>query len=275
MEQLHELSKPFAAEESGLASSQSVESALPACTDKEGIQFVLTMTHPELLDEIGSASTHDGLLSAARRHLAWRMELDANLPTCAETLEIALLVYRATSAFFTGHSLEISGFLLDKNAHFQFLTHLQERLREKTSAITSALADAIVESMDDKETKAAETTLPERNLPSCDTKRLGLGFYNAFVEYTDVADRVSAVQNLGDVLAFFDAEITWTEQHFDSLPKCAEALEATLLMYRILADYSASFALLVAGAAFDDIPYVDAIASNEARLADWMKNFLE
>ena len=64
-------------------------------------------------------------------------------------------------------------------------------------------------------------------------------------------------------------------KYFDALPTCAEAVEAALLMHRILADYSSSFALLVAGVDFDDIPYVDVIYRNESLLTDWMREFTQ
>ena len=274
------LTEDFADEARELVSSQGFAIALPACADKEKMGYVfLGMTHPELLDAIGNAATLDDLLEAARAHLEWREDVDANPPACAENLEIFWIVYRAVGAFFTGHTLELVGLPREDNSHIQLVIGLDERLNKKTSVITHSFADAVIESIDDDEEEEADESeaapAPERSLPACETKQLGMGFFNAFVEYSELVERVDAVADVGDVLEFFDAEIAWTKKYFDALPTCAEALEATLLMHRILADYSSSFALLVAGVEFDDIPYVDVIYRNESLLNDWLQEFTE
>ena len=225
---------------------------------------------------IGSAATPDALLDAARAHLDWREAFGADLPACAENLEIFWIVYRATSAFFAAHTLDLIGLPPEDNGHGQLVMRLDERLNKKTSVITHAFTDAIVAGMDDEEPEESDAEpMLERSLPACETKQLGMGFFNAFVEYSELVERVDAVENVGDILEFFDAEIAWTEQYIDSLPTCAEAIEATLLMFRILADYSSSFALLVAGVDFADIPYVDVINSNESLLEVWIRDFLQ
>lgn len=276
---LDSLTEDFADEARELVSAQGFAIALPACSDKEKMGYVfLGLTHPDLLDEIGNADTLDKLLEAAAAHLEWRADVDANLPACAENLEIFWIVYRATGAFFTGHTLELVGLPREDNSHIQLVISLDERLNQKTSVITHSFADAVIASMDDDEEDAEEpeaAPAPERSLPACETKRLGMGFFNAFVEYSELVERVDAVADVGDVLEFFDAEIAWTEKYFDALPACAEALEAALLMHRILADYSSSFALLVAGVDFDDIPYVAEIHKNEALLVQWMEEFAQ
>ena len=276
---LDSLTEDFADEARELVSAQGLAIALPACTDKEKMGYVfLGLTHPDLLDEIGIADTPDKLLDAATAHLEWRADVDANPPACAENFEIFWIVYRATGAFFTGHTLELVGLPREDNSHIQLVISLNERLNKKTSVITHSFADAVIASMDADEDDADESEAapaPERSLPACETKKLGMGFFNAFVEYSELVERVDAVENVGDVLEFFDAEIAWTDRYFDALPTCAEAVEAALLMHRILADYSSSFALLVAGVDFDDIPYVDVIYRNESRLNDWMREFTQ
>ena len=273
---LDSLTEDFADEARELVSAQGFAIALPACTDKEKMGYVfLGLTHPDLLDEIGNADTPDKLLEAATAHLEWRADVDADLPACAENLELFWIVYRATGAFFTGHTLETLGLPREDNGHIQLVLRLDERRSHKTSVITHAFADAVAERIENDEVADEEAPPPERSLPACETKKLGMGFFNAFVEYSELVERVDAVENVGDVLEFFDAEIAWTDRYFDALPTCAEAVEATLLMHRILADYSSSFALLVAGVDFDDIPYVDVIYRNESLLIEWMQAFTE
>jgi len=271
------VTKDFADEARELVSSQSFAIALPACADQEKIGYVLFgLTHPDLFDAIGNAATPDDLLDAARAHLEWREDFDANLPACAENLEIFWIVYRAASAFFTGHTLDLAGLPREDNAHIRLVIRLDARRNAKTSVITHAFADAVIDSIEDEEAEESEAApMPERSLPACETKKLGMGFFNALVQYSELVERVDAVGDVGDVLDFFDAEIAWTDKYFDALPTCAEALHATLLMYRVLADYSSSFALLVAGVAFDDIPYVDGIYRNESLLNDWLQEFTQ
>ncbi len=241
------------------------------------ISTVFTTPQRDLLQRIGEAATFEDLLNVAEEHLAWREVQDSSLPACAEIFEIAMLSYRAAGAYFTAHTLELIGLPREDNVHFQNLLRLEERMAEKSSVITGKLTDAIVESMDevesDEETEA--TPVPERSLPACESKKLGAQFFNAMVDYTDVTDRVDLVENVSDVLALFDLAIAWTESNFEALPKCAEALEATLLMYRVVVDYSASFALLVAGVDFADIPYVEVIYENEALLEVWLEDFVQ
>jgi len=276
--ELETLTEDYADEARELVVAQGFATALPACTEQEKLGYTLIeMTHPELLDSIASASTPSALIDAAGAHLAWREATDEKLPACAENFEIAWIVYRAVGAFFAGHALDLAGLPREDNKHFQLMMRLDERRSQKTSVITHAFADAVIERMenDDEEETVEEAPTPERSFPSCESKKLGMGFFNAFVEYSALSERVGAIANVRDVLEFFDAEIAWTEKYFAALPTCAEAMEAALLMYRILADYSSSFALLVLGVEFDDIPYVSVIRSNEALLVNWMKDFVE
>ena len=120
---LDSLTEDFADEARELVSAQGLAIALPACSDKEKIGYVfLGLTHPDLLDEIGNADTPDKLLDAAAAHLEWRADVDADLPACAENLEIFWIVYRATGAFFTGHTLEtLVGLPREDNSHIQLV----------------------------------------------------------------------------------------------------------------------------------------------------------
>lgn len=271
------LTEDFADEANALVAAQTLSTPLPACSDREKFGYVLFgLTHPDLLEEIGSATDPAALVDAARAHLEWREGFGANLPACADNLEICWLVYRAASAYFTGYTLDLAGLPRDANRHSQLVMRLDERLNSRTTAVTHAFTDSIIASMDDEDAEETEAApLPERNLPPCETKKLGMGFFGAIVEYSELTERVDAVENVGDVLEFFEAELAWTERYFDTLPTCAEAVEATRLMFEVLADYSSSFALLVAGADFDDIPYVEGIYRNEALLIDWMQEFTE
>ena len=276
-EQLSQLTESLADAVADVLTTPNQAVSLPPCSDQEEFRWILTEAmQRDLLQRIGEAATLEDLLNAAEEHLAWREVQDSSLPACAEIFEIAMLSYRAAGTYFTAHTLELIGLPREDNVHFQYLLRLEARMAEKSSVITGKLTDAIVESMDevesDEETEA--TPVPERSLPACESKKLGTQFFNAMVDYTDVTDRVDLVENVGDVLAIFDLAIAWTETYFEALPKCAEALEATLLMYRVVADYSASFALLVAGVDFADIPYVEVIYENEALLEVWLENFV-
>lgn len=269
------LTEAYADEARELVVAQGFATPLPACTEQEMIGYILIeTTHPELLDSIASANTPAGLIDASRAHLAWREATDAQLPACAENFEIAWIVYRAVGAFFAGHALDLAGLPPADNEYVQLVTRLEERRSQKTSVITHAFADSVIESMNDEE-KAEEVRAPERSFPSCESEKLGLGFFNALVEYSDLVDRVDSIATVRDVLSFFDAEMAWTEKYFAALPTCAEATEVALLMYRILADYSSSFALLVAGVEFANIPYLSVISSNEGLLADWLNDFAQ
>ena len=258
---------------------QDLLSDAPPVRDAASEAYILPLCSDTELDILKTILAEFFALEAAVAHLEWREDVDANPPACAENLEIFWIVYRAVGAFFTGHTLELVGLPREDNSHIQLVIGLDERLNKKTSVITHSFADAVIDSIDDDEEEEADESeaapAPERSLPACETKQLGMGFFNAFVEYSELVERVDAVADVGDVLEFFDAEIAWTKKYFDALPTCAEALEATLLMHRILADYSSSFALLVAGVEFDDIPYVDVIYRSESLLNDWLQEFTQ
>ena len=102
-----------------------------------------------------------------------------------------------------------------------------------------------------------------------------MNFYNLFLEYSDLLDVAENIETVGDVMAFRLAQVDWGEKHIRALPGCKQAAEAVFIMFSILADFSAAYALLIAGADVEDIPYTETIWIYRDRLDAWLQQELQ
>ena len=277
---LEELTEAIAPDFAALEAVDSYRTTLPACTDDEQFGFILgafILSEPknaDLMNAVAEAESVEDLLAVAETHIKWRTNLADRLEACADNIEIALMAYQVASAYITASALALAGLPHEDNLHLAVVSELMPVLEEKTAAATQNVFGAIAASAGKDEEMEKE---PPRDLtlPECEGGRLGLNFYNAFVEYDNVRQSALAVENVGDILAYNSAQLDWSRRFLPILPGCKDGLEAGLLMVTILSDYAAAYALLVAGVSVDSIPYAEALETNQDRLDAWLQEALQ
>ncbi|MCY3780369.1 MAG: hypothetical protein OXG78_08690 [Chloroflexi bacterium] len=270
---LEELSAPIEAAENSQAYAESFLATLPECGDDEMLAFSARNSgFPGLVDSLKAAETVPDLLAAAEEHLVWRATLEANPPDCIESMMTAGLMLRVAGNYVASLALDIAGIMPEPSAEMPIKPHL-------FGIVTiGAIADDISETMRAsglQPDELMEMAAASSGLPDCGEGDIGLNFYNLFLEYSDLVDYADSLETVGDVMAFRQAQIDWAENNIEGLPGCTQAIEAGFMMYTILADYSAAYALLIAGAAVEDIPYAKTIGIYRDRLDAWLKRELQ
>jgi len=265
---LEEISAPIDAV--GREHAQTV--AWPECNDEEMLKFAAAnQEFPGLVDALKAAETLPDLLAAAELHLAWRETLEANLPDCVQSMITAGLMLRVTGNYVASLALDIAGIMPKPDAEMPVKPHL-------FGIITiGVIADDISETIDASGVQPDELmeAAPGSNLPDCEDGDIGLSFYNLFVEYDDLLQMADSLETVGDVMAYRQGQIDWAEKHIELLPGCKQAVEAGYMMYTILADFTAAYALLIAGAEPEDIPYAETIWIYRDRLDAWLQEELQ
>lgn len=264
-ERLRELTEPIVADERARASSRGFAATLSACPDTESLDFyVKNQAFQELVDKLEVATTLPQLLDLADTHVEWRETLAAHLPACVGSLVTATLAYRATGNHISALTLDVAGIKPELDPEFPIEGHLFGIVTIRF--IADSMKSTIEGSGKQIEQLEKEAAARAGSLPECGAGDLGLNFYNAFIEYSDLAEIAKEVENVRDVLVYRQAQVDWGERHIPILPGCKAGMEAGLLMYTILADYSTAYAFIIAGAAVEEIPYAQALRENEARL---------
>jgi len=267
---LAEISAPIDAVEKERAQTVT----LPECDDEDIVRFsAQNATFPGLVEALKAAETVPDLLEVADLHLAWRGTLEANPPDCIQSMITAGLMLRVTGNYIASLALDIAGIMPKPDAEIPIKPHL-------FGIVTiGVIADDISASIEDSGMTPAElmeVVAAGSNLPDCDDDvGLGLNFYNLFVEYSDLVDKADSLETVGDVMAFRQSQIDWAENNIDRLPGCKDAVETGYMMYMILADFTAAYALLIAGADVADIPYAETIWTYRDRLDAWLRQELQ
>ena len=269
---LEELSAPIEAASNQGAYAGSSAALLPECDDDDTLAFYArNAAFPALVEALEAAETLPDLLAAAKLHLAWRESLEANLPNCIQSSITAGLMLRVTGNYVAALALDMAGLMPAPDADIPIKPHLFGIvtigfIADEISAAIESSGKGLGELID---------ASANRPLPDCADGDFGLNFYNLFVAYDDLRDFAEELETIGDVMAFREAQVDWAENNIERLPGCQQALEAGYIMYTILADYSAAYALIIAGADVADIPYAETIWTYRDRLDAWLQRELQ
>ena len=269
---LEERSAPIAAAGNQGAYAESSSASLPECDDDDMLAFYArNAAFPALVQALETAETLPDLLAAADLHLAWRESLEANLPNCIQSTITAGLMLRVTGNYVAALALDIAGLMPQPDAEIPIKPHLFGIV---TIGVIADEISAAIESSGKGPAELIDASAGQQ-LPDCADGYFGLNFYNLFVEYDDLRDFADNLETIGDVIAFREAQVEWAENNIERLPGCKQTLEAGYIMYTILADYSAAYALIIAGADVADIPYAETIWIYRDRLDAWLQRELQ
>ena len=265
---LAELAAPIEA----VGSVQAQTATWPECGDEGMLAFYArNAAFPALVDALKAAETVPDLLAAAELHLAWRELLQTNLPECVESMITSGLMLRVTGNYVASLALDIAGIMPQANAEVPIKPHLFGIV---TIGVIADEVSAAIEASGKPPAELVEAAAGS-NLPDCEDSDMGLSFYNLFVEYSDLVDLADSLETVGDVMEYRQAQIDWAETQIELLPGCKQAVEAGYMMYTILADFTAAYALLIAGAEPEDIPYAETIWIYRDRMDAWLREELQ
>ena len=196
----------------------------------------------------------DDYLAFAEREVAWRQQLWAELPNCAEAIVVALELSRAAGDVSAAFALTFAGVDIESNPYIGKQEHdfnLVGRLDSHTLG-RSRFRDS-----------------PQR-LRSCggsDLERLGLIVAQYHLYREAMADFAHALE----FLTISESLYHWRDGLYAALPACAKAFEIGALMGHIADDYIALFGLVHAGYGRDSNPYYTSVQANSFELVDWIE----
>ena len=96
----------FAEDEAKAPAVQPYKNRMPICSDTELRGLLDDFPRlTDLIDNIPDLGSRDTLYDYIRSKLAWRREIWANMPICAESLEIGMLIHQIASDAATAEAL--------------------------------------------------------------------------------------------------------------------------------------------------------------------------
>lgn len=263
---LIDLAEALPAAEEELVSSESLSRALavgrsgelPACTIDDQVQAWARVAeaYHELLDTTQTVEDMDDLLAYSRLALDIRESKLPLVKLCAENFDYVWLLSQELNDLVTWFAMRFDD-MPRKAIPFTELN---------INALTEhAAADKqITQWIQSGEWQEPEAD-PETDPPICtdaDILHLYAIVEPDFREFTDVA---MSVQTRIDFLDLVNRLIMFRDALKAEIPRCAEALETGLVMRDVASDFVTMFAMENAGAAAEDIPYLEQIRED----MDW------
>jgi len=239
-----------------LAAGRSGE--LPACTIDDQVQAWARVAeaYHELLDTMQSVENMDDLLTYSRLALDIRETMLPLVKLCAENFDYVWLLSQELSDLVTWFAMRFD----DMPRKAIPFTELNINALTEHAAADKQITQWI-KTGEWKESDAESETDP----PTCtdaDILHLYAIVEPDFREFTDVA---MSVQTRIDFLDLVNRLIMFRDALKAEIPRCAEALEVGLVIRDVVSDFVTMFAMDNAGAAAEDIPYLEQIRED----MDW------
>ncbi len=219
------------------------ESTLPSCTQSELNEAVdIIVEYAELVEAANAVASIADVFAFGERQYQWREERLAALPRCAEIFELGLLFDQSTGDAVVTMALLLAGIDAGDIPHVEAM--------QAGAAKMSALVTPIIRG------ERAGTDSPAPGpLPQCSDEELGVIIYEIEPDYWELIAADYAAESIEDFLRVGEMQIEFRDTIWSQLPACAQAYDIAWLMYRVTGDSILTMALLVAGAAEDDVPY--------------------
>ncbi|MCY4070550.1 MAG: SH3 domain-containing protein [Chloroflexi bacterium] len=263
---LIDLADELPAAEQELVSSESLSRVLavgrsgelPACTIDDQVQAWARVaeSYHELLDTMQTVENMDDLLTYSRLSLDIRETVLPLVKLCAENFDYVWLLSQELSDLVTWFAMRFD----DMPRKAIPFTELNINALTEHAAADEQITQWI-KSGEWKESDAESETDP----PTCtdaDILHLYAIVEPDFREFTDVA---MSVQTRIDFLDLVNRLIMFRDALKAEIPRCAEALEVGLVIRDVVSDFVTMYAMDNAGAAAEDIPYLEQIRED----MDW------
>ena len=240
---------------------------LPSCAYAQlsGDIDDLQTDYAALMKRADAAVSSDRVTEFGAAQLAFRNTRLAELPLCAEALELHWWASEALADNALNSAIEAGAPASIWTRSYAANTNYEARVSSSWSNLESALhrpGAALSKGAD------AWSIAPECS----DNDHIFLVTYLA-PKLTKLIDAALNLSQPNDLAAFIDDSYVFRQLLWANLPRCADALETGFIMRSVAADTVAMLALELAGAPAADSPYLPKIASDIKRFMDWINQF--
>ena len=201
-----------------------------ALTDLAAINKLAT-EFMSLVAEADATTSRDKYIDSLDRRLAWREDNLADLPACAEAIELALLVNRASSDAAANHALAFAGVSAQTNPYHNLEAAGIAELQVWQERIKATRASA--------RSQAGPST---GALPPCTDAELFSAWQSLQPLRAILPVQGAVPATLTAILDFSQAELDSRVSAISQLPNCAEALYAGWWLAEALSDLAADAA---------------------------------
>ncbi len=243
------------------ASAQGVN--LPRCEADQ-----LSKVH-ELGDEIraleadmGLAETMPEILRLNADHLLLRQKLWEDIQLCDMNLEFISLFSARFNDIFAASSME--GISPGQEGGLRWKL-VEGMAGEATNVLLSNLGKYVLSGL---VPGGGDST--GEPLAACTETQLQNARGAKLSGYIEILNQALAVETVEDLLRYDAAHLVFRENAWADLPRCVDAYEVAILMFRISGDFVVGHALAFLGVPRDSNPYVAQLMDDVAGLPSWM-----
>ena len=217
---------------------------------EEGIRRKLP-EYSAIIDDATRIQSWEDYLDFAEQEMAWRRQLRAELPNCAEGVEVAQKLSEAVGDVSAAFALTFAGVDMESNPFIEKLT--------TSASVAQDLHYATLGASRFRESPQRLRSCGETELQSLE---LVVAQYHLYREL------MLEFANLREFITISESLYNWRDGLYAALPACMEALEIGALMTQIADDYIALFGLVHAGYGRDTNPYFESFQTNSFELVD-------
>lgn len=208
------------------------------------------------------AETMSDVLRVNTEQLALRQRLWDDMRMCDVNLEYVSLFSARYNDLFVVSTIEGLSPGQKDSARWRLLEGLDG---ETTNLVLSNLGEYFLSGLIGKGGDA-----PGEALPACTESQLQYARGTKLTGYVEILNQALAVETVDDLLRYDAAHLAFRESAWADLPRCVDAYEVAILMFRISGDFVVGHALAFLGVPRDSNAYVSQLMDDVAGLPSWM-----
>ncbi len=215
-----------------------------------------------LEDDMAVAETMSEILRLNADHLLLRQKLWEDIQLCDMNLEFISLFSARFNDIFAASSIE--GISPGQEGGLRWKL-VEGMAGEATNLLLSNLGKYFLSGL-----VPGGGDSPGEPLAACTETQLQHARGAKLSGYIEILNQALAVDVVDDLLRYDAAHLAFRESAWADLPRCVEAYEVAILMFRISGDFVVGHALAFLGIPRDSNPYVAQLMDDVAGLPAWM-----
>ena len=235
---------------------------LPRCNAEQGYDF--PGLEPEIHEferQMDLAESMDDVLRLHGEYLQLRRKLWTDLHLCDVNLESVGLFSARFNDLFAVSALEAISHGQMQGQRWKLVEGMAG---EAVGLLLSYVGERFISGL------IGGDDMPEDALAACTESQRTHARGAKLKGYIEILDHALAVETVEDLLRYDAAHLTFRESIWLDLPRCANAYEVAILMFRISGDFVVAHALAFLGIPRDANPYVEQLLDDVAGLPSWM-----
>ena len=243
------------------ANAQSFD--LPRC-DADTVRNLrgLVAEFNEMEAEMGRTESMADVLLLNAEHLRLRRELWDDIQLCDVNLKFISLISARLNDVFAASAIEALRPGQENGPRWKLI---EDMGGEAISLMLAKLGEYLLSGL----LSGIGDTLSEPLAACSDTQRQ-YARGAKLKGYIEILNHALAVDTIEDLLRFDAAHLEFRESAWSDLPRCADAYEVAILMFRISGDFVVGHALAFLGVPRDANPYVAQLIYDVSSLPAWM-----